>query len=69
LRCGIRTGRCFRVPALLLLGCGPLGLLTQQTHRSCRPEVYRQVIDLVRAGTRVKQPAATFRMSDVTICN
>jgi transposase-like protein len=35
--------------------------------RSYPPEVRRQVLELARAGTKVKQPAATFRMSDATI--
>jgi transposase len=33
------------------------------------PEVCRQVIDLVRSGTRVPQLAATFGMSEATIYN
>ena len=35
--------------------------------RSYPPEVRRQVIELARAGTRVKQLAKTFAMSDATI--
>lgn len=35
--------------------------------RSYPPEVRRQVIELARAGTKVRQLAATFRMSDATI--
>ena len=33
------------------------------------PEFRRQVIELARAGTRVKPLAATFQMSDATIYN
>ncbi len=33
------------------------------------PEVRRQVVDLARAGTRVKQLVATFGMSEATISN
>ena len=32
-------------------------------------EVRRQVVELARSGTRVKQLAATFRVSDATIYN
>jgi transposase-like protein len=39
----------------------------QQMPRSYPPDVRRQVIELARAGTKVKQLAATFRMSDATI--
>ena len=39
----------------------------QQMPRSYPPEVRRQVIELARAGTKVKQLAATFRMSDATV--
>lgn len=35
--------------------------------RSYPPEVRRQVIELARAGTKVKQLAATFQMSDAPI--
>ena len=35
--------------------------------RSYPPEVRRQVIELARAGTRVKQLAKAFQMSDATI--
>jgi transposase-like protein len=41
----------------------------QQMPRSYPPEVRRQVIELARAGTKVKQLAATFGMSDATIYN
>lgn len=37
--------------------------------RSYSSEVRRQVIDLARAGTKVKQLARTFQMSDATIYN
>jgi transposase-like protein len=37
--------------------------------RSYPPEVRRQVIELARAGTKVKQLAKTFQMSDATIDN
>lgn len=37
--------------------------------RSYLPEVRRQVIELARPGTKVKQLAETFRMSDATIYN
>ena len=37
--------------------------------RSYPPEVRRQVIELARAGTKVKQLAKTFVMSDATIYN
>ena len=33
------------------------------------PEVRRQVVELARAGTRVKQLAATFAISEATIYN
>jgi len=33
------------------------------------PEVRRQVVELVRAGTRVKQLAKTFGMTEATIYN
>lgn len=33
------------------------------------PEIRRQVVELARAGTRVKQLAATFGMSEATIYN
>jgi transposase-like protein len=33
------------------------------------PEIRRQVVDLARAGTRVKQLATTFGMSEATIYN
>ena len=42
---------------------------TLQMPRRYPPEVRRQVIELARAGTRVKQLAATFQMSDATIYN
>ena len=35
--------------------------------RSYPPEVRRQVIELARAGTKVKQLAKAFQMSDATI--
>ena len=35
--------------------------------RSYPPEVRRQVIELARAGTKVRQLARTFAMSDATI--
>ena len=37
--------------------------------RSYPPEVRRQVVDLARAGTRVKQLARTFAISEATIYN
>ncbi len=37
--------------------------------RKYSPEVRRQVIELARAGTRVKQLAATFGVAEVTIYN
>ncbi len=37
--------------------------------RRYRPEVRRQVVELARAGTRVKQLARTFGMSEATIYN
>jgi transposase-like protein len=37
--------------------------------RSYPPEMRRQIIELARAGTKVKQLAATFQMSDATIYN
>ena len=37
--------------------------------RRYAPEVRRQVIELARSGTRVKQLAATFEMSEATIYN
>ena len=37
--------------------------------RKYPPEVRRQVIELARSGTRVKQLAATFEVSQVTIYN
>jgi transposase len=37
--------------------------------RSYAPEVRRQVIELARAGTRVKQLAATFGISEASIYN
>lgn len=37
--------------------------------RSYPPEFRRQVIELARAGTRVKHLAATFQRSDATIYN
>src|SRR5688572_31679875 len=39
----------------------------QQMPRSYPPEVRRQVVELARAGTKVRQLAATFGMSDATI--
>jgi len=33
------------------------------------PEIRRQVVELARAGTRVRQLAATFGMSEATIYN
>jgi transposase-like protein len=39
----------------------------QQMPRSYPPELRRQVIELARAGTKVKQLARTFAMSDATI--
>jgi len=44
-----------------------LGREDQQMPRSYPPELRRQVIELARAGTRVKQLAVTFEMSDATI--
>ncbi len=41
----------------------------QQMPRNYSPEVRRQVIELARAGTKVKQLAETFAMSDATIYN
>jgi len=41
----------------------------QQMPRSYPPEVCRQVIELARAGTKVKQFAQGFGMSDATIYN
>ena len=35
--------------------------------RQYSPEVRRQVIELARAGTKVKQLAATFQMSEATV--
>lgn len=35
--------------------------------RSYPPEVRRQVIELARAGTKVRQLAATFQLSEATI--
>jgi transposase-like protein len=35
--------------------------------RSYPPEVRRQVVELARAGTKVRQLAKTFAMSDATI--
>ena len=35
--------------------------------RQYSPEVRRQVIELARAGTKVKQLAATFEMSEATV--
>lgn len=37
--------------------------------RKYPPEVRRQVIELARSGTRVKQLAATFAVAEVTIYN
>jgi transposase-like protein len=37
--------------------------------RKYSPEVRRQVIELARSGTRVKQLAATFGVAEVTIYN
>lgn len=37
--------------------------------RRYSPEVRRQVVELVRAGTKVSQLAATFGMTDATIYN
>jgi transposase-like protein len=37
--------------------------------RSYPPEMRRQIVELARAGTKVKQLAATFQMSDATIYN
>jgi transposase-like protein len=41
----------------------------QQMPRSYPPEVRRQVVELARAGTKVRQLAKTFAMSDATIYN
>jgi transposase-like protein len=46
-----------------------LGREDHQMPRIYPPEFRRQVIELARAGTRVKQLAATFQMSDATIYN
>jgi transposase len=46
-----------------------LGREDQQMPRSYPPEFRRQVIELARAGTRVKQLAVTFQMSEVTVYN
>jgi transposase-like protein len=46
-----------------------LGREDSQMPRHYSPEVRRQVIELVRAGTKVKQLARTFQMSDATIYN
>ena len=46
-----------------------LGREDQQMPRSYPAEFRRQVIELARAGTRVKQLAVTFEMSDATIYN
>jgi transposase-like protein len=35
--------------------------------RQYSPEVRRQVIELARAGTKVKQLAVTFQMSEATV--
>jgi transposase len=35
--------------------------------RQYSPEVRRQVIELARAGTKVRQLAATFQMSEATV--
>jgi transposase len=35
----------------------------------CPFETRRQVVELARAGTKVTQLVATFRMSEATICN
>jgi len=45
----------------------PLGREDSQTPRQYGSEVRRQVIELARAGTKVKQFARTFQMSDGTI--
>jgi transposase-like protein len=37
--------------------------------RSYPPEMRRQIVELARAGTKVKQLAMTFQMSDATIYN
>jgi transposase len=37
--------------------------------RRYAPEIRRQVVELARAGTRVKQIASTFGMTDATIYN
>jgi transposase-like protein len=37
--------------------------------RKYTPEVRRQVVELARAGTKVKQLASTFQMSEPTIYN
>ena len=44
-----------------------LGREDSQMPRQYSPEVRRQVIELARAGTKVKQLARTFQMSDATI--
>jgi transposase-like protein len=41
----------------------------QQMPRSYPPEVRRQVIELARAGTKVRQLATTFQLSEATIYN
>jgi transposase len=41
----------------------------KQMPKSYPPEFRRQVIELARAGTKVKQLARTFAMSDATIYN
>ncbi len=37
--------------------------------RRCSPEMRRQVIELARSGTRVKQLAVTFSVSEATVYN
>ena len=37
--------------------------------RRCLPEMRRQVIELARSGTRVKQLAVTFLVSEATVYN
>ncbi len=37
--------------------------------RRCPPEMRRQVIELARSGTRVKQLAVTFSVSEATVYN
>jgi transposase-like protein len=50
------------------LGCwNLLAERDQQMPRSYPAEFRRQVIELARAGTAVKQLAKTFQMSDATI--